>query len=138
MDSCPFCCTPADAVRAAFHIADFEHSTAWLSRNQMLRGRTTLVARTHCIDMLTLDPTAYAGIARELRILALAIQRAFAPARMNYANYGNIEPHLHWHVVPRYPDDPWWGGPPDLMARFTPLPDAEYASLADSIRRHLP
>lgn len=25
---------------------------------------------------------------------------------MNFACYGNAEPHVHWHIVPMYEDDP--------------------------------
>jgi diadenosine tetraphosphate (Ap4A) HIT family hydrolase len=24
---------------------------------------------------------------------------------------GNAEPHLHWHIIPRYLNDPAWGHP---------------------------
>jgi diadenosine tetraphosphate (Ap4A) HIT family hydrolase len=139
MDSdCPFCRLDAGAIPAIYHVADFAHSTAWIHPNQTLRGRTTLIARGHCTDMLELAPETYAGIAGELRVLAGAIQRAFAPARMNYANYGNVVPHLHWHVVPRYRDDPWWGGPPSLVEPAERLADGEYQNIASMIRSHLP
>lgn len=134
---CPFC-RVAEAIPGAHHVADFVHSTAWVHPDQTLRGRTTLIARVHCTDMLTLEPEVYAGISDELRILARAIQHAFAPARINYANYGNVVPHLHWHIVPRYRDDPWWGGPPSLMEKSERLDDAEYESLAARIRSRLP
>jgi diadenosine tetraphosphate (Ap4A) HIT family hydrolase len=36
------------------------------------------------------------------------------PAKINLASFGNVVPHLHWHVIPRYADDrhfpnPVWG-----------------------------
>ena len=36
------------------------------------------------------------------------------PDKMNLASLGNMVPHLHWHVIPRYTDDrhfpePVWG-----------------------------
>lgn len=33
------------------------------------------------------------------------IERVFNPCHMNYMLLGNIVPHLHVHVVPRYLDD---------------------------------
>ncbi len=30
---------------------------------------------------------------------------------MNYELLGNTNPSLHWHVIPRYKDDPRWGQP---------------------------
>jgi diadenosine tetraphosphate (Ap4A) HIT family hydrolase len=57
---------------------------------------------------------------------------------MNVAALGNLMPHLHWHIVPRYELDPRWGAPiwsfdladmPD-----TRLEDADYASLLKQLR----
>ena len=28
------------------------------------------------------------------------------PLKINLASLGNMVPHLHWHVIPRYADDP--------------------------------
>jgi diadenosine tetraphosphate (Ap4A) HIT family hydrolase len=30
---------------------------------------------------------------------------------MNVESLGNVMPHLHWHVIPRYKTDPRWGAP---------------------------
>ncbi len=35
-----------------------------------------------------------------------AVQReVMRPVKMNVASLGNLTPHLHWHLVPRYEDD---------------------------------
>ena len=34
------------------------------------------------------------------------LREVLAPAKINLASLGNVVPHLHWHVIPRYPDDP--------------------------------
>ncbi len=38
----------------------------------------------------------------------------FQPEKINLASLGNMTPHLHWHVIPRYKEDrnfpnPIWG-----------------------------
>jgi diadenosine tetraphosphate (Ap4A) HIT family hydrolase len=40
-----------------------------------------------------------------------AVYSALKPDKMNYELLGNWGNHLHWHVIPRYRDDPWWGNP---------------------------
>jgi len=40
-----------------------------------------------------------------------AVYSALKPDKMNYELLGNWGSHLHWHVIPRYRDDPWWGNP---------------------------
>jgi diadenosine tetraphosphate (Ap4A) HIT family hydrolase len=34
--------------------------------------------------------------------LGAAVERAFKPLKLNYASFGNVVEHLHWHVIPRY------------------------------------
>lgn len=39
-------------------------------------------------------------------LVARSIMEAFAPERINYECLGNQINHVHWHVIPRYADDP--------------------------------
>jgi len=43
-----------------------------------------------------------------------ALRTVMQPEKINLACFGNLTPHLHWHVIPRYLDDvhfpnPVWG-----------------------------
>ena len=43
-----------------------------------------------------------------------ALRARLSPTKMNLATLGNVTPHLHWHVIPRFADDthfpqPVWG-----------------------------
>jgi diadenosine tetraphosphate (Ap4A) HIT family hydrolase len=42
------------------------------------------------------------------------VREVMQPEKINLASFGNMVPHLHWHVIPRYSDDvhfpqPVWG-----------------------------
>lgn len=44
----------------------------------------------------------------------LVVREVMRPDKINLASFGNLVPHLHWHVIPRYADDthfpqPIWG-----------------------------
>ena len=44
------------------------------------------------------------------------VREVMQPEKINLASFGNVVPHLHWHVIPRYADDvhfpqPVWGQP---------------------------
>jgi diadenosine tetraphosphate (Ap4A) HIT family hydrolase len=39
-------------------------------------------------------------------LLAAAMESCVAPRKLNYELLGNQVPHLHWHLFPRYPQDP--------------------------------
>jgi diadenosine tetraphosphate (Ap4A) HIT family hydrolase len=32
------------------------------------------------------------------------------PDKVNIASLGNMVPHMHIHIIPRYKNDPWWPG----------------------------
>jgi diadenosine tetraphosphate (Ap4A) HIT family hydrolase len=45
-----------------------------------------------------------------------ALRELMRPDKVNLASFGNMVPHLHWHVIPRFRDDrhfpePTWGTP---------------------------
>lgn len=72
-----------------------------------------------------------------------AVREVMAPTKVNVASLGNVVPHLHWHVIPRYTDDahfpaPVWAAAvrqteqTTLEARRALLP-----ALADAIARRM-
>ncbi len=60
-----------------------------------------------------------------------ALRRQARPAKMNLASLGNLVPHLHWHVIPRYQDDAYFPDAPWAAAR---RPGAEHP-LSDELLR---
>ncbi|MQR00352.1 HIT family protein [Glaciimonas soli] len=69
------------------------------------------------------------------------IRSVMQPEKINLACFGNMTPHLHWHVIPRYLDDvhfpnPVWGAinqeePAALAQRRAVLPALKIAMQAD-------
>ena len=41
----------------------------------------------------------------------LAVREVMAPLKVNVASLGNVVPHLHWHIIPRYADDAHFPAP---------------------------
>ena len=39
-----------------------------------------------------------------------AIRHVMDPDKVNIAALGNVVPHIHWHVIPRYQDDTFFPG----------------------------
>jgi diadenosine tetraphosphate (Ap4A) HIT family hydrolase len=54
------------------------------------------------------------------------VRNIMLPEKINLACLGNMTPHLHWHVIPRYLDDAHFPSPVWAQAQRQPLP----ASLA--------
>lgn len=39
------------------------------------------------------------------------VRELFRPDKINLASFGNMVPHLHWHIIPRWRDDPHFPEP---------------------------
>lgn len=58
-------------------------------------------------------------LAREDRLLVneavfqveQAVREVMQPLKVNVASLGNVVPHLHWHIIPRYADDAHFPAP---------------------------
>ena len=74
-------------------------------------GSCRVILKRHAAEMSDLD----AGEARHLMDVVLATERALRkalqPDKINLASLGNMVPHLHWHVVPRWRDDSHFPAP---------------------------
>ena len=40
-----------------------------------------------------------------------AMREVMQPLKVNVASLGNVVPHLHWHIIPRYADDAHFPAP---------------------------
>ena len=91
------------------------------------------------IDELSADE--WSLLANDIRATELALINAFQPDHVNIASLGQVVPHLHWHIIPRYVDDPRWGGPiwttdADEMQKVY-LQASQYDELVTEIRAAL-
>jgi len=69
-----------------------------------------------------------------------AIREVMQPEKINLASLGNVTPHLHWHIIPRYLDDKHFPNPiwaqPMRNTRTAKLPDMNLL-LATAIKQKL-
>jgi diadenosine tetraphosphate (Ap4A) HIT family hydrolase len=109
---CPF-----DAPRAESNdywdiVFPLRASTLYLSKNQTYRGHCILIMDLrHVIRLDQLSPEEWAMFCADLHKAEDALMRAVRPDHINVAILGNVIPHLHWIIIPRYRDDPRWGAP---------------------------
>jgi len=111
-------------------VARLSASTVLLDVDQRYRGKTVIVTREHVTDLLEMPEARALELYADVRNVARATRLALAPARLNYALLGNQEPHVHWHVIPRFPGDDGWGGAPRFEPPPTRLDPAAYRELA--------
>src|SRR5579862_744099 len=92
-------------------VAALSVSSLYLAKNQTYRGQCLLVydAR-HAARPDQLSAQEWQAFCADLFVAQGAISRTVCPDHINIESLGNVVPHLHWHIVPRYWDDPRWGG----------------------------
>jgi diadenosine tetraphosphate (Ap4A) HIT family hydrolase len=118
-------------------------STLCLQKNQIYHGHCILIFDSrHAIrpDELTLEE--WTAFTADLHRAVGAIMRVCTPDHINVVCQGNVVPHLHWHIVPRYKTDPRWGAPITMttmeeMHRMLLL-DHERTDLIERLRAALP
>jgi len=107
---CIFCKIVKDGDKT--EIIRFKHSVAILDINQFFRGKTLVIFKRHEEDLTELSEEEREGFFNEMMKVATVVKNVLEPDKLNYALLGNAVYHLHWHIIPRYRNDPNWGGPP--------------------------
>ena len=77
-------------------------------------GFTRVVWHEHVREMTDLAPQDRDHVMRAVWAVEQAQRATMSPHKVNLASFGNMTPHVHWHVIPRYTDDahfpnPTWG-----------------------------
>ena len=71
-------------------------------------GLCRVIWDQHVQEMTDLDATDRNRILRVVFAVEQALIKVLSPDKVNLASLGNQVPHLHWHVIPRFTDDPHW------------------------------
>lgn len=119
-------------------IAEFDHWLVLLRPAQPTLGSLVLAAKSDATAFGDLPAAAHA----ELKTVTVAIESALTAAvgyaRINYLMLMMVDPHVHFHVLPRYESersaagvaavDAGWPGQPDL-GQAVKLDDGQVAAL---------
>ena len=68
-------------------------------------GFCRVVLNRHVREMTDLEAGERERLMRVVFATEAAVRRLMQPDKINLASLGNMVPHLHWHVIPRYADD---------------------------------
>jgi diadenosine tetraphosphate (Ap4A) HIT family hydrolase len=85
-------------------------------------GFVRVIANAHVREMTDLAPGERRRVLEAVCAVESAQRETVAPHKVNLASFGNVTPHLHWHVIPRYADDPHF--PEPLWGARQRQPDA--------------
>jgi len=107
--NCPMCTRWAEEPQ--LQIAALEHCYVLLNRDQFFPGYTFVFTREHVTELFHLEPAVRQEVMEEVSRVAEALAEVYRPTKMNYELLGNMVPHMHWHLVPRFAGDPLWPRP---------------------------
>jgi diadenosine tetraphosphate (Ap4A) HIT family hydrolase len=79
---------------------------AVFGRQQVTQGYLLLLPDPVVSDLNALTPERRTRFLLDMSLLGDALMRTLNPLRINYAIYGNLDPALHAHVIPRYSHEP--------------------------------
>ena len=96
-------------------IKEFKNSVLVVGDHQYFPGYCQLILKDHVADLTDLSESIQEEFFKELMDSAQAVREAYNPARLNYSSLGNVVPHIHFHLFPRYEKelaaknklDPW-------------------------------
>jgi diadenosine tetraphosphate (Ap4A) HIT family hydrolase len=92
-------------------------------------GFCRVIWNSHVKEMSDLPAPDRALLMEAVWQVEQAVREVMRPDKINIASFGNMVPHLHWHVIPRYEDDAHFPNP--VWGEITRAPDP--ASLARRI-----
>jgi len=119
-----------DTIRKFGHPAtllrEYEHWLVLLRPAQVTAGSLVLAARSDATAYGALPRAAFVEQAKAIAEIEMTLQAAVGYERLNYLMLMMVDPHVHFHVIPRYDGsrsfagldiaDHGWPGVPDLKS----------------------
>ena len=114
-------------------IREFDHWAVLVRPAQVTLGSLILVSTSDATAFGDLPAGAHAELGRVVPAIEAALQSFVQYQKINYLMLMMVDPHVHFHVLPRYAGsrdwnglpfpDHGWPGPPDLKSATTLQPD---------------
>lgn len=81
-----------------------------LVNNPDLPGFCRVIWNRHVVEMNDLTYSEREHLMSLVFTVEEAVRQVMHPDKVNIAALGNMVPHIHWHVIPRFKDDAFFPG----------------------------
>jgi diadenosine tetraphosphate (Ap4A) HIT family hydrolase len=98
---CPLCIANRDET-----VWQDEYCRVIAGDNPAYSGYFRVVWNEHVAEMSDLDVRAWRHLMNVVLAVESSLRALMNPDKINLASLGNKVPHLHWHVIARFADDP--------------------------------
>lgn len=112
--------------------------TLYLFRDQAHKGRCALALNDHKKELFECTAQQRSNYAEDLAMASQAIKELWRCAKINLASFGDANPHLHFHIVPKYEGGFEFGGNFQITnPNPVFLKDEEYQEMIDALKKKL-
>lgn len=128
-------------------IREYEHWVVLLRPQQVTLGSLVLACKEDVQQFHQVSDGAFAELKTAVTHLEETLGHLVAYQKMNYLMLMMVDPHVHYHVIPRYETparldgrefvDHGWPGPPAL-AQFTETDTATNAAIIEALKQRWP
>lgn len=120
MQACELCNTPGGEIIWEDRLCRVVRVGG--TEGEAFPGFCRVVWRHHEGEMTDLEGSARRHLMHVVWAVESALRRLMAPDKINLASLGNMVPHVHWHVIPRWRDDSHFPAPVWAEARRSATP----------------
>ena len=108
-EDCELCAGPGgdllweDGICRVVRVAD--------ATGEAFPGYCRVILNRHVAEMSGLAASDARHVMNVVFATERAVRQVVQPDKINLASLGNVVPHLHWHVIPRWKDDSHFPSP---------------------------
>lgn len=100
MNNCPLCKLENETV-----LVKTEKWRIILVDDRRFPGFCRLILNEHVAEMSDLPKEEAQALFEALLKLEMIVKNVMKADKINLASLGNMVPHVHWHIIPRFKDD---------------------------------
>ena len=108
-------------------VCEFGHWVVLARPAQPTLGSLILAAKSDATAFGALPAEAHAELKQVTAAIEAALATAVGYARLNYLMLMMVDPHVHFHVIPRYEGAREWGGREFVDVGWPKVPDLAHA-----------
>lgn len=121
-----------------FEVGKMKAGVLYLFKDQAHKGRCVMALADHKKELFECDDAQRNDYMADVAAAAAAIKKLWGCTKINLGSFGDTNPHLHFHIVPKYEGGVEFGG---NFAISYPEPvflsDAEYQEMIAALKKEL-
>ena len=102
-------------------------------------GFCRIILNAHAAEMSDLPIEHRSAIMKAVCVTESVLRELMHPDKINLASLGNVVPHVHWHVIPRWENDTHFPDPIWATAKraWDNKPAINHQDIADRLKTYL-